>query len=182
MAREDAKKHPAMVLRISGLSEGEHPFEFETPAAEIGLTSFEGNVTVTGNLSKVGTQLFMTSEASGRLSKECDRCLGETRLEISVPINIYYQAAVANPDYEGDEDGVEVRTLHPEDDTIVLDDEVRQSLLLGVPLKVLCSEDCRGICPSCGADLNKGDCNCQTQEIDPRWAKLSEIFKKPEEE
>ncbi len=171
-----------MELRISGVSEGEHPFEFEVPAADIDLTSFEGNVKVVGNLSKVGTQLFLTAQASGLLSTECDRCLGETKLEISVPIAIYYQTSVANPDYEGDEEGVEVRTLHPEEDAIVLDNEVRQSIMLGVPLKVLCSEECRGICPSCGADLNKGDCECAKEDIDPRWAKLAEIFKKPEQE
>lgn len=181
MAREEAKKRPQMELRISGLSEGGHPFEFDVPAKDIGLESFEGNVRVVGNLSKVGTQYHLTSRATATLSTECDRCLGRAELEISVPINIYYQTSFAESDFE-DQDGVEVRSLHPEEDVIVLDDEVRQSILLGVPLKVLCSEECRGLCPSCGADLNKGECDCAKEQIDPRWAKLAEIFKKPEQE
>lgn len=171
-----------MAVRISGLSEGEHPFEFDLPVEEIGLDSFEGNVKVVGSISKVGTQLFLTSQATATLATACDRCLGEARLAISVPINIYYQTNFADPDYEGDDEGVEVRSLHPDEDVIILDDEVRQSILIGVPLKVLCSEDCRGLCPTCGADLNKGECHCPKEEIDPRWAKLAEIFKKPDQE
>ena len=53
-----------------------------------------------------------------------------------------------------------------------LSEAIRQNALLAVPMKPLCREDCAGICQQCGKDLNKGQCDCQKAEIDPRWAKL----------
>lgn len=56
-----------------------------------------------------------------------------------------------------------------------LDDLVRESLTLSIPLKSLCKEDCKGLCPSCGADLNVTTCECRKEEIDPRWEKLRDL-------
>ena len=58
---------------------------------------------------------------------------------------------------------------------IELDDLVREELLLSVPVNVLCREDCRGLCPACGIDRNLSECQCQTDEVDSRWAKLKEL-------
>ena len=56
-----------------------------------------------------------------------------------------------------------------------LDELVRADLLLELPTKVLCREDCKGLCPKCGKDLNFGPCDCK-KEIDPRWQALSDLF------
>ena len=56
-----------------------------------------------------------------------------------------------------------------------LTEAVRQYALLATPMKPLCHEDCAGLCPTCGYNLNQGACNCPSQEIDPRWAKLSRM-------
>ena len=52
---------------------------------------------------------------------------------------------------------------------------VRQTIILEVDLKPLCSEDCKGLCTQCGKDLNKGVCDCQDEEIDERWAALKDV-------
>jgi uncharacterized protein len=52
---------------------------------------------------------------------------------------------------------------------------VRESVLLELPLAPLCADDCRGLCPQCGADLNEGECDCPAVETDPRWAALDEL-------
>jgi uncharacterized protein len=70
-----------------------------------------------------------------------------------------------------------MRWLQSDQETIVLDDEVRQSILLAIPLKALCREDCRGLCPECGADLNEDEGHSHGAEVDPRWAKLAELYK-----
>jgi uncharacterized protein len=78
---------------------------------------------------------------------------------------------------QGEETGEGVVMLAADEEAIALDEEVRQLILLDVPLKHLCREDCRGICPGCGVDLNAAECTCTKAEIDPRWAKLSEVFR-----
>jgi uncharacterized protein len=56
-----------------------------------------------------------------------------------------------------------------------LSEAIRQNALLAVPMKPLCREDCSGLCQQCGKDLNKGQCDCNKSEIDPRWAKLADL-------
>ena len=176
MSKGGARKRPQMEIQISGMKEGERAFTFETKAEDLELPMFEGMVTVGGTLRKVSNQYFLRSRISGTFHGECDRCLAEVRREITAPMDIYYYIGVAES--EGGDDDLEMRTIEPEQDVIVLDEEVRQAIAIQVPLKTLCREECVGLCPRCGADLNTGDCGCQTDEIDPRWAKLAEAFKK----
>jgi len=56
-----------------------------------------------------------------------------------------------------------------------LDDLVRESLILSIPLKSLCKENCKGLCPTCGTDLNVTTCECKKEQIDPRWEKLRNL-------
>jgi uncharacterized protein len=57
-----------------------------------------------------------------------------------------------------------------------LQEAVRQYALLNTPMKPLCDENCAGLCPRCGKNLNEGPCDCPQQEIDPRWAKLKQLL------
>jgi uncharacterized protein len=56
-----------------------------------------------------------------------------------------------------------------------LDEELREVLILEMPMRFLCSEDCPGLCPKCGKPKRDGSCNCSEKEIDPRWAKLAKL-------
>ena len=62
-----------------------------------------------------------------------------------------------------------------EGDSIDLDELVREQILLALPTRHLCREDCKGLCQKCGADLNAGDCSCEQGETDPRWAALADF-------
>ncbi len=166
-----------MEIRISGLADGDYPFEFETAPEAIGLEGFVGTVRVGGSLRKSSNQFFLTGRVIGTYVSQCDRCLVEVRQEIDVPINVYYITADEASASAQEEAEVEVRTLHPDEHAIVLDEEVRQSISVEMPVKVLCREECRGLCPNCGADLNQGECGCSSEDIDPRWTRLAELFK-----
>jgi len=63
------------------------------------------------------------------------------------------------------------------DECYVLDltEAINQYIMLLIPMKPLCREDCAGICPTCGCNLNQGPCNCLPQEVDPRWSELSKL-------
>jgi len=71
--------------------------------------------------------------------------------------------------------GDEVQYLSPDANILDLGEDVRQYLILAVPQKLLCSDDCRGLCPQCGVNRNRVRCNCSTKEIDPRWEGLKKV-------
>jgi uncharacterized protein len=62
-----------------------------------------------------------------------------------------------------------------EDARIDIDELVREQLLLALPTRALCKEECQGLCPVCGANKNSGQCACETREIDPRWSGLKDL-------
>jgi len=70
----------------------------------------------------------------------------------------------------------EAEDYHYQDDVVVLDDLVRQEVILAVPFSPQCRVDCRGLCPQCGQDLNVGTCACAPPP-DTRWAVLREYLK-----
>jgi len=64
-----------------------------------------------------------------------------------------------------------------EGDAVDLDELVREQILLALPSRRLCREECKGLCPTCGADLNAGRCACEQREVDPRWSALADLDK-----
>ena len=110
---------------------------------------------------------------------ECDRCLEPTALPIDSDFELFYQ-----PVEEGH--GGEERVLDDgeapmgfyEGEGLELNDVLREFILLALPMQRLCKEDCVGICPVCGQNRNKQDCQCQTAATDDRWAALKEVVLK----
>ena len=102
---------------------------------------------------------------------ECARCLKlhTEHLESKFQIVVRRGGAISGWG-EGD-----VKTMAPDAEYVDITQEVHDFLLLSVPMKPLCSEDCKGLCPACGADLNEGECGCHMKRIDARWEALSKI-------
>jgi uncharacterized protein len=69
----------------------------------------------------------------------------------------------------------EVEVSYYTGEGVLLEDVLREQVLLAVPLKTVCREDCRGLCPHCGRNLNVEQCNCAEPLEDPRWSALKEI-------
>lgn len=131
--------------------------EFLSPVKVEGtVTNFEGDFLVEANGS---TAVFMN----------CSRCLKPVKLEVKFGIK-------ENFSNTGKE---ETETFLG--DTIDLTSVVGRSILISLPMKVVCDEDCKGLCPICGKDLNEGDCGCDTTNIDPRFESLRSLFKLDEE-
>ena len=63
-------------------------------------------------------------------------------------------------------------------DGILLEDVLKEQVLLSAPVKSLCREDCKGLCAQCGSNLNLESCDCRPVSVDPRWTALQEIRKK----
>lgn len=96
----------------------------------------------------------------------CDRCLAEIERPMTVPIE---HVLVTSLTQEDDAELVLVDNFQ-----LPLDDLVREDLIFHLPSKNLCRQDCRGLCPTCGKDLNQGLCGCRADTIDPRLAILKQ--------
>ena len=103
-----------------------------------------------------------------RTSKQfiCDRCLAEGEREIALDFSEDYAKTPGDTDEAVLYDG----------DAIILDDLVRDTLLVAEPLRELCKSDCKGLCPICGQNLNEGQCDCDTFVPDPRLAALESLL------
>ena len=116
----------------------------------------------------------------GRLSTglelPCARCLEPVRQEISRDFELLYRPLGA--DAGRDELSVtdaEAEIGYYQGEGLMLEDVLREQVLLALPLKVTCREDCKGFCPQCGKNLNQERCSCSTEVEDPRWAALKEV-------
>ena len=101
----------------------------------------------------------------------CDRCAAAFDREMELPIDAVLVTELANEENEDEW----VFTL--EGDSADLEDIVRTTFVLNMDSKLLCSDDCQGLCCRCGKNLNNGPCSCE-KEIDPRLAALKQLLNK----
>ena len=115
--------------------------------------------------------LVMTGRITTCIHGTCDRCASSFDREIDLPINVVLVTEMANEENEDE-------WVFPlEGDSADLDDIVRTVFVLNLDSKLLCKEDCKGLCHRCGKNLNDGPCNCQ-KELDPRFAALKQLLEK----
>lgn len=149
----------------------------------IELTSFESRLgdfpilqkslvvlTVTNQENKT---LFIRGAVDITLSIPCGRCLEEVPTQLCFDIDKKLDIT----------EGALIDDEMEENDYLIgfeldVDKLVYAEILVNWPMRVLCKEDCEGICNVCGANLNKGDCGCQRTELDPRMAAIQDIFSK----
>lgn len=122
--------------------------------------SLDGTVGVSGTLT-------------GHLDMVCSRCLETAHIELDIPFEERFkQREEDEADLEDDED-----MILADDDVIELSPYLEEYLTLGVPSVPLCKEDCKGLCQTCGSNLNETACGCDNTVIDPRLAGLKDFFK-----
>ena len=130
-------------------------------------------VEVTGQVRNTADVLELELTARTTLDAVCDRCGKAFPQEKEVT----YQCLLAEELQNEDND--EIVLL--EDGQADVGDLARTAVILGMDSKTLCSEDCKGLCPRCGADLNLGPCSCQ-KEVDPRLAVLAKLLENDKKE
>ena len=128
-------------------------------------------VTAEGLVRNTAGVLVMTGNIQTTIHGTCDRCANDFDREIDFPIDVVLVTELANEENEDE-------WVFPlEGDSADLDDIVRTVFVLNLDSKLLCSEDCKGLCHRCGKNLNDGPCNCQ-KELDPRFAALKQLLEK----
>lgn len=162
-----------MKIQIGGLSEGIHRYSFTEPASILELgDDFGGNIVVETTLDKGPSQILLTSAISATGQFVCDRCLAPFSVILSPAYTMVYVSEGTDTSHL---DPSEVQVIPAGFHIIDVAEDVRQTLLLSVPLKLLCKEACKGLCRECGTNLNNETCSCSPIEIDPRWEALKDI-------
>ena len=128
-------------------------------------------VRVSGRLSAAGPgRFYWHGRIEGDVTLECSRCLAEAHAHVADEAHLIF----AEPGDE-DTDDPDVYTIDPQALELDLRQAIREQWLLAAPSFALCREDCKGMCPRCGADLNAGPHDCSQQEADPRWDTLRKM-------
>ena len=124
-----------------------------------------------GTVRNTAGVLVMTGRISTTIHGTCDRCARDFDREVTFPIDVILVTEMA------DEENEDEWVFPLEGDSADLDDIVRTVFVLNLDSKLLCREDCKGICQRCGKNLNDGPCGCQ-KELDPRFAALKQLLEK----
>ena len=106
----------------------------------------------------------------------CDRCLEPTRRQTEMDFDLFYrpiQTIAKSEEADMTADDLEVGFYHG--DGLLLEDAVKEQILLALPMKNVCRPDCAGLCPQCGQNRNLRDCRCRAAEGDLRWAPLEKL-------
>jgi uncharacterized protein len=157
------------IIHVPGAS---LPFEFTLDLTQeefFGERPITQPVRVTGSVRNVADVLMLEGQVSSVLDYTCDRCMSRFSREKTVELQFLLAEAI-----EGEDDG-EIVLL--DDGEIDVGDLAYTAFVLDMDTKHLCSEDCKGLCPGCGVNLNQEPCRCKKQP-DPRWAALEQLLNK----
>lgn len=135
-------------------------------------------------VEKFGVEVWLRGSIKTTLGLTCGRCLRDFASDLIIPAELQYRPIeeISGPDRSGEErrelSADELDTGFYKDNELDLGEVTSEQVLLNAPMKPLCSEACRGICPKCGANLNETSCGCRTGEADYRLEKLKEYLER----
>jgi uncharacterized protein len=116
---------------------------------------------------------------STKLEMACARCLEPISREVASQFDLLYRPLGADAGKaELSVTVAEAEVGYYQGEGLLLEDLLREQVLLALPLRAVCREDCRGLCPHCGRNLNQEQCSCEEPVEDPRWAALKDIREK----
>ena len=156
------------IIHVPGASA---PFEFQMDLTDLeffGARPITRPIQVQGKVTNRAGALVLEGTASTVLDLHCDRCCKPYSMEKNVPLD-----TLLATELEDEENEDEIFLLDGDDAD--LDEVASTAFILGMDTKNLCSEDCKGLCSRCGADLNLGPCQCKP-DADPRLAALAQLL------
>jgi len=168
------------VVQIATLDEGESHRELNGSARELDLEeagfAADAPVALRARIYRSGNRVEVNGRVTAGLTLTCGKCLEEIPHRIEVDLRIFAEPRRGRdrrPEEEVRED--DLGMVYHDGQIIDLTDEVRQSLLVEIPWHPQCRDDCRGLCPRCGANRNVTECGCDLEPRDSRWDALREL-------
>jgi len=165
-----------MKIDIQKLRNGSHRFEFDTTGEKLEIVhdkiSF-GKIHVCSVIDKNDQNILVTNQVTAGVKGQCDNCLADFERELQDSFTLFYTTDSRTADEEGS-----VRVISSSTREIELSEGIKDNLVLDLPMRFLCDENCKGLCPGCGVNLNEDVCTCDKEIMDPRWEALKDIFKR----
>jgi len=125
---------------------------------------------------EVVQDIRLKGKLEATLEVACARCLDPVVLPVKRSFDLLYRPLGTDAGHEElSVTDAEAEIGYYQGEGLLLEDTLREQVLLAVPLKTVCSNDCKGLCPKCGKNLNEGACSCEDDVEDPRWTALKEI-------
>jgi len=169
-----------MIVDLITIKAQSSSFDFSIEPNQIDLESetarVKNVVRVQGKIKKGIVQTDVEGEISTTIDIECDRCLQPVDKTFDFSFNAAFVTAdnyTQAKEAELNQGDLEISIYAG--DAIDLGELVREQIILNLPEQTFCRDDCKGLCPKCGANRNLIDCNCEEKEIDPRWAALKNL-------
>lgn len=152
----------------NGADEIRTDFDFDFSSADVGgVYPFTTPVRLRGSIKNETDIVYLRAVAEFRFDGVCDRCAAEFSRDMTVPVE---HILVSELNDEDNDEFILVEGMKLDIEQLVLED-----IYLSLPMKTLCKEDCKGICPTCGKNLNEGHCDCR-KEVDPRLQALQDLL------
>jgi uncharacterized protein len=147
------------------------------PAADADMFRVQAPVRLVFDISKDGTEFHLVGRVQSTLALACGRCLDEMVQPVDLPFDLLYlphQDHVGDAEVEVEDD--DLTTAYYRDEEIDLGQLVMEQFYLALPMKPLCRESCRGLCPECGTNLNTATCTCVHEWADVRLEGLKSLL------
>jgi uncharacterized protein len=175
-----------MEFKVSELER--EPIEFDLELAP-GLVDFGEEAQQVGDLATSGraevlhehrgprdivTDIRLRGKFGGRFEVPCARCIEPVEIPLAADFDLIFRPVGA--DSEAPERSItapETEIGYYQEDSLLLEDVLREQVLLSLPVRTLCKPDCKGLCPRCGSNRNSQACNCEEIPSDPRWEALA---------
>ena len=169
-----------MKVDLLSVTDDPLPFNFRIEPGDIDLETqgvrIVGAIVVAGKLSRNAAKTDVSGLINAPLEIGCTRCLTSIKQDLDVAFQVdFIGKDLFSDSKEAQLERSDLDTDVIEGNELDLTEVAREQILLNLPETVLCREECRGICPTCGKDLNEGECSCGGDEIDPRWAALKDL-------
>lgn len=160
-----------MIIKITNYPVGTHELVFEKSIKELQLDEpFIDKLNLICKMDKSPHQIILKCNLTINVKLNCDRCSEDYKAELKSNFSLIY---LFDRNDVGDE--TNVFYLSPNDDKIDITNDVIDYANLSIPMKKLCNENCKGLCVSCGTNLNYNKCNCKNIEVDPTWEPLLKL-------
>jgi uncharacterized protein len=161
-----------MIIKYTNFSNGIHSFQLSEPVKNLRLEElFFGNVVLDCKMDKGPHQIVLDCHIKLTSKMVCDRCAKE----FDSALTNHFQIAYIFSRESEESDNSNVKLISPEQDKINLTSDVYEYAELAVPLKKLCREDCKGLCPHCGKNLNEEQCDCKNEVVSDVWEPLKKL-------
>ncbi len=129
-------------------------------------------------ITKTSSTIFIKGKLDAIINSYCSRCLEDVSLPIGGDFTYTLVPAKAETREDLELTAEELEICHYQGDFIDLTSIIREQIILQIPIKILCKEECRGLCPRCGNNLNTSSCNCHSVAVDNRMAVLKNFIVK----